>query len=728
MLLFALDRVDSLSNIATHLERRVAEYLATNIHVATSGMLTPRLLRHALDDTSADRILVSANATVLLVGASRGLRNAIAAEYIARGSRVVALMATNALSPTRARETLGELDPSGTIAIMSSGSRRCSVVQDRLGALARGSVQADTHDERPASCSTVGPASRPAGAVVPRGATAPEARRPVRALHDPMESATTQIPASAGPDVRTAGRWLGDPDRPLVGWLTTPAGGPSAAGVLVLPDVGAQYWSAHGTLRALAERLAGAGHTVLRLDYDGTGDAAGDQRDGGRLAAWRASAATGAQELRALGCARLTIMGVRLGAMLALADGAALDADEVVAWAPETSGRRLARALRLLGEPVPGDDGLTNGGVLFSASTLADLGTLDLTGITAAPAPRTLIVGDVGRRAADHLRDLGGTLDVVGAEGSDVALDRATEDAEVARPVVEAIAGWLAPPPPAGPLPPAPERRSARLRWEGHRLSEEIVAIDGLVGVLTEPETVRTDVCTVVFLNAGSCTHVGPGRAWVEYARSLAAAGHRALRVDWRGWGESPDEGHAPGRPYDRHTEQETIGLVRALHAGGHERVVLSGLCASAWMALRVAREAGAAGVVAINPQMYWRWGDPVLSQVDTGIERTDKRLREERGRRLGLWTALDLVGHRPPVGRWLDELAAARLPVLLLFSEGDDGLGFLRNRLARRLERVQRTGAVHVAEIAGIDHGMHRAWLRPQMVRAVLDHLDRIG
>ena len=59
MLLFALDRIDSLSNVATHLERRVAEYFATNVHVATSGMLTPRLLRHALDYTSVDRILLS---------------------------------------------------------------------------------------------------------------------------------------------------------------------------------------------------------------------------------------------------------------------------------------------------------------------------------------------------------------------------------------------------------------------------------------------------------------------------------------------------------------------------------------------------------------------------------------------------------------------------------------------------------------------------------------------
>jgi uncharacterized protein len=59
MLLFALDRIDSLSNVATHLERRVADYFATNVYVATSGMLTPRLLRHALDFIGVDRILFS---------------------------------------------------------------------------------------------------------------------------------------------------------------------------------------------------------------------------------------------------------------------------------------------------------------------------------------------------------------------------------------------------------------------------------------------------------------------------------------------------------------------------------------------------------------------------------------------------------------------------------------------------------------------------------------------
>ncbi len=59
MLLFWMDRADSLSGVATHLERRVADYITTNIHITSSGMLQGRLLRHTLDFTGADRVVFS---------------------------------------------------------------------------------------------------------------------------------------------------------------------------------------------------------------------------------------------------------------------------------------------------------------------------------------------------------------------------------------------------------------------------------------------------------------------------------------------------------------------------------------------------------------------------------------------------------------------------------------------------------------------------------------------
>jgi hypothetical protein len=58
MLLFWLDRADSLSRIAG-LQRPVSEYMRSNFFITTSGMLNPALLRHALSVTSVERLIFS---------------------------------------------------------------------------------------------------------------------------------------------------------------------------------------------------------------------------------------------------------------------------------------------------------------------------------------------------------------------------------------------------------------------------------------------------------------------------------------------------------------------------------------------------------------------------------------------------------------------------------------------------------------------------------------------
>ncbi|MGI3785631.1 MAG: amidohydrolase family protein [Janthinobacterium lividum] len=58
LLLFWQDRTDSLSRIAG-LERKVSEYVRSNVHITASGMLSPALLHHALEVTTPDRLLFS---------------------------------------------------------------------------------------------------------------------------------------------------------------------------------------------------------------------------------------------------------------------------------------------------------------------------------------------------------------------------------------------------------------------------------------------------------------------------------------------------------------------------------------------------------------------------------------------------------------------------------------------------------------------------------------------
>jgi pimeloyl-ACP methyl ester carboxylesterase len=514
-----------------------------------------------------------------------------------------------------------------------------------------------------------------------------------------------------------------------MGWFTAADDGPTDSGVVILPPIGYEWWSAHRTIRTVAEQLAQAGHGVVRVDYDGFADSAGSGREVGRVAAWRASVRAAAAELRALGCTRVTILGVRLGALLGLLEAGAVGAAAVVAWEAPPSGRRLARELRMMSEPVPDFGGaIAVSGVIFDAEVLADLADLDPTGLLAPPAARIDLIGPRRDDLARHLEGLGVEVRSAQPQGADRALGVPAEDAVVPEDVVASLLAAVGSPTGVR-LPPWTSAPAASFDWEATPITERVLRVgpDHLVGVLSEPAEGDPDDL-VVWLNSGSEAHVGPGRAWVEYGRALAIRGHRSLRIDFSGWGESPDLGHAPGRPYDAHGVEETAALISALRADGYRRVVVAGLCAGAWIALRAAVNGGPDGVVALNPQLYWQPGDPVEALMkDTRVRRTKEREREERGGRYGLWTLLDRLGHRPWAGRWLDAIAAADVPVLLCFAEGDDGLEYLHNRLRRRLQLVKRESPVEVVEIPEIDHSMHRSWFRPRVVDSVVDFLERI-
>jgi hypothetical protein len=58
LLLFWEDRIDSLSRIAG-LERKVSDYVRSNVFITSSGMFNPALLHHALEVTTIDKLMFS---------------------------------------------------------------------------------------------------------------------------------------------------------------------------------------------------------------------------------------------------------------------------------------------------------------------------------------------------------------------------------------------------------------------------------------------------------------------------------------------------------------------------------------------------------------------------------------------------------------------------------------------------------------------------------------------
>ena len=97
---------------------------------------------------------------------------------------------------------------------------------------------------------------------------------------------------------------------------------------------------AHRALRQLAVRFSRAGFHVLRFDFRGCGDSAGDAAQA-NLEAWKRDIIAAVEELRdRSGVSRVAVVGLRLGATLALlAAGNRRDIAALALWEPVLNGR-----------------------------------------------------------------------------------------------------------------------------------------------------------------------------------------------------------------------------------------------------------------------------------------------------------------------------------------------------------------------------------------------------
>jgi pimeloyl-ACP methyl ester carboxylesterase len=112
--------------------------------------------------------------------------------------------------------------------------------------------------------------------------------------------------------------------------------GKAARAAVICHPWGNEQIHAYRTLRQLASRLSQDGFHVLRFDYYGTGDSAGDTGDND-FAGSRSDVETAMAELRDMtGVARLTLVGLRLGACLAAVAcaGRTEEIDALVLWDP----------------------------------------------------------------------------------------------------------------------------------------------------------------------------------------------------------------------------------------------------------------------------------------------------------------------------------------------------------------------------------------------------------
>lgn len=565
--------------------------------------------------------------------------------------------------------------------------------------------------------------------------------------------------------------WFGPEDRPCFGWLYRPGTpAPNGAGIVIVPPFGREDICAHRTLRHLAEDAAKAGFVAARFDLDGTGDSSGDDADPDRMGAWTTNIMDACDLVRGSGASQLVLVGVRLGATLAMLAGQGReDVSALIAFNAVVSGRTYLRELRALQNAMnlappppesPQQPGQETSGFLLTDDTCAALQAIDLTKFTGSPAPIVHVLerDDLPERKGlpAHLQSLGTHVTAARLPGY-VEMMNDPHSSRVAQAFIDACIDRVGelhavPGGPRAPAKSATLRPSSRLRTGDTLITEEVVAPGaGMLGILAKPAAGHADRA-VVMLNAGAIRRIGSNRIDVGLARQLAATGRVVLRVDLPGVGDSPAHAGEPENVVYGPCCVGDVGVVvswiRARCAG---ELAVGGMCSGAYHALRAAiAEQDIDRVYLINclvfgprvkfdPESTSLLGDVTHYNEAVRSGHAWRRLLTGRAsfrtvarvaawhlgnhfKRLGLGLARHLrIPLRNDLGGALVGLARRGVHVHFLFSANESGQTLLAAEAGSVVPRLSATGMMDTQVFDGADHTFTQRWAQAMLHDALV-------
>ena len=545
-------------------------------------------------------------------------------------------------------------------------------------------------------------------------------------------------------------------------WLhPAPAGKASARGIILCSAFGLEELCSRKSLRLLADAMAARGCPVLRFDWSGTADSAGDGTEPGRVEAWlRNIAQARAALIAATGVKDITIGGFRLGALLALE--AARKGDGLLLLAPPLSGKHFVReaqiTARLYANTLTdtGFAGLEIAGfriaqtTLDAISRLAPVASAGTQMLIAAPDDASALASGLCENTANvRCVDFAGyeammcdpTASVVPLATLQAIADAACENAAPAL----AFPAMLLPSIIEGPR----WREDAAAFGENARLS----------GIFCVPAHSAAPVQTVIFVNAGGVHHIGWARMFVDMARSLAATGVASLRIDLSGVGDSLATSSQSGTQlYDGALRGDISAAIDWLYARGHKDIALYGSCSGAYQAFHAAVADPRIRKIALVNQLCFIYGPTQALQLaawrrtkaaDIGLRRRAAdfppgtvpvpRLRAKTfaiAKRI-VRNALRMAGgvqsslrthvlRRNPVERWFEDLTQRGTSVLLIYSAGDPGLAELDRHMGSDGARATALPNVERQLINNADHELTQRHAREAVDHALSEFLRR--
>ena len=195
-----------------------------------------------------------------------------------------------------------------------------------------------------------------------------------------------------------------------------------SAGVVLCYPAGQEYIRIHRAFRWLADQLAAIGFHVLRFDYTGQGDSAGEFADAS-LEQWIADGQLAIEELRSItGVRQVDLVGLRVGTLVAaaLADQAAVR--RLVLW--EARAEPGAYHAEMLAQIAKSDQPLNDfiddhgvvhlNGFAFSPGLLAAIDAFDVRNAPCRKVASVLFIG------ADEQHGPSGLAEQLQAQGARV--------------------------------------------------------------------------------------------------------------------------------------------------------------------------------------------------------------------------------------------------------------------------------------------------------------------
>jgi alpha-beta hydrolase superfamily lysophospholipase len=502
--------------------------------------------------------------------------------------------------------------------------------------------------------------------------------------------------------------YFGAAAQPMFGWYHPPEVAPRGAVVLCTP-LGLDGTRAHWSYRHLAERLARAGHAVLRFDWRGTGDSAGDDYEPNRVATWVEDLHLAVEELkRRSGAAAVTLVGLRAGATLA--GHVAAQRDDVgalVLWMPAQTGAawvaEMAKLhklyLRIVPQTeAPEPDGEELLGSFASNATIADLARIDLLAIARRPAPRALVVEEGPLRFGPELRDRLTTLGVevewrrgTGQKFLFTVPHKATLPDESTNTIVDWIAAL-----PRNELPAATPATALGRSAPARSFVERPVrfgAEQRIFGILVPPaEPSPSERPAIVLLPAGAVNRCGPHRLYVTMARRWAALGFTVLRVDLSGIGDTPaPPGTTESLVYPRDGYADISAAIEFVtRETGSARVILAGLCSGADFTFQVARrQSGLAGAIMMNPRTFLELN---LGRVEGPPVTAPEALAASREESLRVTAGFQQISERG-------------VDALLIVSRPDPGIDFVDLHAPEEMSQAAQLPRFRRVDVPGTDH-----------------------